>query len=106
MSLNRIESFLFHGQNITHGVVDLVLTDQTLKLTTAPWPDLQPETVAIFCNTVITSKEILEENEEADFPWDIIGFDSYDLCKDRYRFVLYCDVIEIIFEADWPQITS
>ncbi len=65
-------------------------------------PDKNAIAEARFNNAGIKSKEIFEE--ETEYPWDIIGFDNDPLSNNRWSFCLHTDKIEIIFEADWPEI--
>ncbi len=41
---------------------------------------------------------------ESSLLWDIIGFDSLPLGNERWKFVLHTDMVELSFQAPWPNI--
>ena len=113
MPLSQIENYLYEADLIGHAVMNFEEKSGTIVLTIAPWPytndpdpDMSRKKVAAFDNAVITSREILEEGATLEYPWDIIGFDSYERGNDRYEFVLHCDEIEIAFESLWPKLLN
>ena len=101
--LTKIEQLMFRERNITHAVVSLALTQDKLLLTVAPWGELGSPFSAEFPELKITSLEVYpDEPIDLNLPWDIIGFDSYTLDSERWKFVLHCDSIEYCFESRWP----
>jgi len=113
MSLNRLESYLYGDDIIGHAVIAYFEGDETIFFTIAPWPqsndsdpDLNRKKVVTFDNAVVKYRRIEKEGAILEFPWDIIGFDSYDLGNDNYEFVLICTNIEIVFESFWPKLLN
>ncbi|MGI2905988.1 hypothetical protein [Tolypothrix sp. VBCCA 56010] len=103
--LTKIEEFMFQGRNFTHAVVEFALTQDKLLLTIAPWCDLNSTFSAEFYDYKITSLSVdpnPDEHTDLNLPWDIIGFDSYELESNRWEFVLHCDDIEYVFESSFP----
>lgn len=101
--LTKIEQLMFRGRNVTHAVVGWALTPDKLLLTVAPWEDLGSPLCAEFPEFKITSLELYpDEPDDLNLPWDIIGFDSYTLASERWKFVLHCDSVEYCFESKWP----
>jgi len=102
--LTKIEEFMFQGDNFTHAVVEFALTQHKLLLTVAPWGDLNSTLSAEFSDYKITSLSVDPNPDEHNWnlPWDIIGFDSYELQSNRWEFVLHCDCIEYAFESNFP----
>ena len=104
--LTAIEKFLFQ-RNTAHALLEITFSENGLAITVAPWKEPAPNVSAKFCNVRITSIEVIDDNpEDLNLPWDIIGFDCYELSGDRWRFVLHCIGIEYGFEALWPRIVS
>ncbi len=76
-----------------------------LRLRLASWSEPEAWVQAVFANMKLFSvNEYADQSDELDLPWDIVGFDSWQLPGNRWRFVLHCDVIEWCFEAEWPVI--
>jgi hypothetical protein len=98
--LNSIENMLFKGQNRHSGVLALDRQQQTLFLTLAPWPDLQPVHLFAFQEVEGFEEERLEEDVE--FPLDIIGVDAIPLENQRWKFWLQCSEVGYGWEAVWP----
>ncbi len=97
-----IESFLF-GQGGTHGVTEIRLSATRLALTVAPWEGSSSPTSVEFAGAKILSVDVYADGpDDLNLPWDIIGFESYPLPHDRWRFVLHCAGIEYVFESRWP----
>jgi hypothetical protein len=101
---SAIEHALY-GNHGTHGVIEFFLKPGYVRLRLAPWSEPEAWVQAGFANAKLASVETYgHEGDELDLPWDIIGFDSYELPGSRWCFVLHCDVIEWCFEAEWPVI--
>lgn len=103
--LSKIEEFMFQGRNFTHAVVEFALTQDKLLLTVAPWYDLNSTISAEFCDYKITYLSVATDPDEytdLNLPLDIIGFDSYELELNCWKFVLHCNDIEYIFESSFP----
>lgn len=97
-----IETFLF-GQGGTHGVTEIGLASNRLTLTVAPWEGGLPATSVEFLESELLSIEVYaDEQRGLSLPWDVIGFESYRLFHNRWRFVLHCSSIEYMFESLWP----
>lgn len=102
--MSAIEHALY-GDRGTHGVFEFILAPGIVHVRLAPWSEPEASVQAVFANSKLSSvDEYADEIGELDLPWDIIGFDSYELPGKRWRFVLHCDVIEWCFEAEWPVI--
>jgi hypothetical protein len=96
---------LLYGRRGTHGVTEFTVSPGTLRLRLTPWEG-PGYTDAVFGEARLTSVECYPLNHsDLDPPWDVIGFDSYDLGNGRWRFVLHCDAIEWCFESFWPVVT-
>lgn len=97
-----IERLLFRGEGV-HGVFEFALSPGVVRLRVSPWEGPHVETVADFNEALLTSSESYPDDPgDLDLPWDIIGFDCYELSNGRWRFVLHCDAIEFCFESAWP----
>jgi hypothetical protein len=107
--MTDIEQFLFGG-NIGHGIVEFTLALGSIRLRLAPWKgegvSHEALTEATFPNTKLLSLWQTEEPEEDELnlPWDIIGFDNYELTDGRWKFVLNCMVVEWCWESEWPTV--
>jgi hypothetical protein len=100
-----IEHFLYEDRPV-HGVVESTVSSGVVRLHLAPWAGPQVHTHATFGDARLTSVEAYPcGHHTLDLPWDVIGFDCYDLGGGRWRFVLHCNVIEWCFEAAWPVVT-
>ena len=100
-----IEKFLYEDRAV-HGVVAFTVSPGTVRLHLAPWAGSQVHTHAVFGEARLTSVEAYpDDHRPLDPPWDVIGFDCYDVGGGRWRFVLHCDVIEWCFEATWPVVS-
>jgi hypothetical protein len=75
-------------------VADAQTNDRGLRAPAPPGPE--------FRDARVTSVEVYADPGDLDPPWDIIGFDAYDVGGGRWRFVLHCDAIEWCFESAWP----
>lgn len=99
-----IEQALY-GRRGTHGVTEFTLTPGVVRLRLEPWEG-QGYTDAVFGAARLTSVECYpDDHDTLDPPWDVIGFDSYDLGDGRWRFVLHCAAIEWCFESSWPVVS-
>ena len=102
----EIENYLFR-QGGTHAVVEITLAEKRLVMSVAPWEQLASLVSAEFTEATITSLEVYADGpDDLDLPWDIIGFDSYPLADQRWRFVLHCAGMEYVFEARWPRLLT
>ena len=71
----------------------------------APWVEPRVVTRASFGEARLTSVEASPDDvDDLSLPWDVIGFDCYELGVGRWRFVLHCASIEWCFESAWPVI--
>ncbi len=103
--MTPIEQLLYDGRGV-HGVAEFILSPGVVRLRLTPWQGPQVHTIAEFGEARLTSVEAYPASPESlDPPWDVIGFDGYDLGGGRWRFVLHCDVIEWCFESAWPVVT-
>lgn len=104
MASSKIEQLLFRGKG-THAVIELALTPDKLLLTVAPWVDLSDRISAEFTEFEITALEVYpDEHIALNPPWDIIGFDCYEIDSVKWSFVLHCDSIEICFVSKWVKL--
>jgi hypothetical protein len=100
---SAIETFLF-GENGTHAVIEIGLSEKRLSLAVAPWARLDARVDVVFSQARITSVEVYADNaDDLNLPWDIIGIDCRPLSDLRWEFVLHCGGIEYIYEALWPE---
>jgi hypothetical protein len=80
---SAIERALYGNQG-THGVLEFTPGEGNILLRVAPWVDLSAWVEAVFANAKCTSvDEYPDEVDGLDLPWDIIGFDSYELPEGR-----------------------
>jgi len=94
---------LLYGNLGTHGVTEFTVLPSVVRLRVAPWEGPPVHTAAVFREARITSVEAYPTDPgDLDPPWDVIGFDCYDLGSGRWRFVLHCNAIEWCFESAWP----
>lgn len=104
----KISEMLFRSLG-THALKSLTVSEHELKLTVAPWDNLQNEAVAIFENMDIMYIE--REGGEIDMvtnlnlPWDIIRFDSTQKTDSIWEFGLCCAEVQLGFRAAMPKIT-
>jgi hypothetical protein len=100
-----IEELLYGNRGI-HGVSELAVSCGVIRVRLTPWAGQATDTVAVFNEARLTSVETYPiEPDDLTLPWDVIGFDCYDLGGGRWRFVLHCNVIEWCFESRWPVVT-
>lgn len=98
-----IETFLF-GKGGTHGVTAIGLSADRLTLAVAPWESGTPPMSVAFTEPKLLSVEVFADgSDDLSLPWDIIGFDSYVLSRNRWKFVLHCAGIEYVFSSMWPE---
>src|SRR3954469_9383190 len=98
---SRIEQFLLSNDG-TYAVVEIRQAEKRLTLSIAPWQNLESVVTADFAEAAVTSIDIHPAApDELNVPWDIIGFDSYPLSENRWRFVLCCAGVEYAFESIW-----
>ena len=94
-----------YGDRGTHGVFEFALAPKCMRLRVAPWEEPASWVQAVFFDAKLASvEEYADEEDGLDLPWDIIGFDSYELWSGRWRFVLHCSAVEWCFESEWPVI--
>jgi hypothetical protein len=99
---SRIEQFLFK-QKGAHAVVGFMQSEKRLVLSVAPWEEMASVVIAEFSEATVTSVGVHgAEPDDLSVPWDIVGFDSYLISDEKWRFVLCCTGIEYIFESKWP----
>jgi hypothetical protein len=107
MPLSKVEAFVFGG-NCGHFVTSFDFANGVVTVTLKPIESDRPDGAASVI-AVFAQAENLEFWEDVDAAWeyplDIIGFDSYPL-GDRWKFVLNCQTVEWIWEADWPSLFS
>jgi len=100
--LTPIEVFLFESPH-AHAVLDVFLSVDQLKVTLAPWTDLSARRCGEFSQAKIRSIETFPvDPDDLNLPWDLLGFDCDSLPEARWKFVLHCQSIELIFESLWP----
>ncbi len=97
-----IERFLY-GDLGTQGVTGFTASPGAIRISLAPWDGPKVRTIANFREARLASVEAYPAVPgDLDMPWDVIGFDSYELGDGRWQFVLHCDGIEWCFESAWP----
>jgi hypothetical protein len=97
---------LLYGNRGVHGVAEFAVSCGVIRVRLTPWAGQPTDTVAVFNEARLTSVETYPiEPDDLTLPWDVIGFDCYDLGDGRWRFVLHCNVIEWCFESRWPVVT-
>jgi len=120
MALTAIEAALFGGSGV-HAVIAFTIAPAAIMVSIAPWldeadnaigqwTDQSAQTDGHFHDAHVIACELMDDDvpqgEEPSLPWDIIGFDVYDLGHGRGRFVLHCAEIEHVWESAWPLITT
>ncbi len=94
---------LLYGDLGIHGVSEFALSPGVVRLRLAPWEGPSVSTVATFHDARLVSVDAYADGpEDLELPWDVIGFDCYELGGGRWRFVLHSDVMEWCFESAWP----
>jgi len=108
--MTDLEQFLFGG-NVAHGIIEANLASGCIRLRLAPWEgqavSIQATFAATFANAkILYLSQLAEPDEEEDLnlPWDIIGFDSYELPGRFHKFVMNCRVLEWCWESEWPRV--
>jgi hypothetical protein len=102
--LSAIEQALY-GNRGTHGIFEFTLAPGYIRLRAAPWEEPKVWVLAVFADARLAYvEEYADDGEDLDLPWDIIGFDSYELPAGCWKFVLHCSAIEWCFESAWPDI--
>ena len=98
---------LLYGDRGTHGVAEFTARPGVIRLRLVPWEGPRIHTVAVFGEARLTSVEAYPSAPgDLDLPWDVIGFDCYDLGGGRWRFVLHGDAVEWCFESTWPVVSQ
>jgi hypothetical protein len=99
---NKIESFLFAGGG-AQAVIEFTQRQNSILLSFAPWESLGIAKKVMFNQAKVISVDVYaDDDDDLNLPWDIIGFDCYELAGNRWRFVLHCGGIEYSFESEWP----
>jgi hypothetical protein len=102
--MTRIEEALFLDDSV-HEVVMLALSNESLLVEVQPLNDPSVRARAEFSSPVIVSVDTsYAEPDEAELPWEIIGFDSDALSDDSWSFCLHAEGGEWAFESTWPAI--
>jgi hypothetical protein len=103
--MTDLERFLFGGHG-AHGIIEFTLVQGCVRLRLAPWEGLRLITEATFESAKVLSLSQFDEPDEEDLnlPWDIIGFDSYELPDECWKFVLVCGALEWCWESKWPKL--
>ena len=96
-----IESYLF-GDLGVQGVTRFALTQDTICVAFTPFEGPRLVTIATFKEARLTYAEAIADDDDFELPWQVIGFDCYELVGGRWRFVLNCAVIAWCFESVWP----
>ncbi|BAU14740.1 hypothetical protein LEP3755_52910 [Leptolyngbya sp. NIES-3755] len=101
---SEIEGFLFGNQG-THALTDLSLSVDQVAVAVAPWTDLTCITKVVFERATLLSVWASSDGvpEDVTLPWDIIDFSSTIQSDGRWKFALYCGIVELAFVADFPQ---
>ncbi len=118
MPLTVIEQVMFSSTS-THAVTAFGVSATRITVRIAPWTgeevqaqgqetDPERQRQGDFLTVRLISREVpddgLPQDQEPLLPWDIIGFDAYDLGQERWQFVLCCCEIAYVWESNWPQI--
>jgi hypothetical protein len=102
--MTTIEGALF-VDNLIHNVVFIAASNESLVIEVQPregsWDRIQAEFVSPIMLSVDSS---YVEPEEAELPWEIIGFDSQRLSNEQWSFCLHTEGGEWTFESTWPAI--
>lgn len=103
--MNDLERFLFDG-HVAHGIEEFNLGCDRVRLRLVPWEGERRIADVTFEGAKVLSLSELCEPDEEDLnpPWDIIGFDSYELQGGRWKFVLVCGALEWQWESEWPKV--
>jgi hypothetical protein len=101
--MTQIEQALFLNGR-AHWVSSFTLSAEALVITVHPAEMPNVCCHARFSAPRVDSVDDSYNEEDKDFPWDIIGFDSERLSDGRWNFCLHTDKIEYGFESDWPEI--
>ena len=103
----KISEMLFRSLG-THALKSLTVSEHELKLTVAPWDNLENEAVAIFENVDIIYIEgdsgKIGMTSYLNLPWDIIRFDSTQKTDSIWEFGLCCAEVQLGFRAAIPKI--
>ena len=99
-----IEEALFLDDSV-HQVVVLALSNESLFVEVQPLNGSSDRAQAEFVSPVIVSVDTsYVEPDEAELPWEIIGFDSHNLSDEKWSFCLHTEGGEWAFESTWPAI--
>jgi hypothetical protein len=104
--MTQIEDAFFIDTRV-HAVSAFALSVDEIVMTIHPCQNPSISSRARFSGLRSLSVEIGYDDGDIMLPWDIIGFDSYELADGYWRFVLNCGSShEFIFESLWPEITK
>ena len=112
--MTAIEEFLYQTQksDLIHLITEFALKENQLRIRIAPQSNATGEvsvenTVqADFFDVEVKSIQVLEDDEDLNVPWGVIGFDSTPHSEERYTFVVTTNEIEIRFLASWPKLIT
>ncbi len=97
-----IESFLY-GDLGVQGVTQIAISQDTVRIALSPFEGPKVVTLATFHESRLNYVQAsADDDDDFELPWDVIGFDCYELFGGRWRFVLKCAVIEWCFKSAWP----
>ncbi|MBX3242954.1 MAG: hypothetical protein KF685_00615 [Acidobacteria bacterium] len=57
----------------------------------------------VFLETSFLDNDIEDEPDYLQLPWDTIGVESQEIGSNQWRFTFSTNVIEFIFESEWPE---
>lgn len=99
-----IERLLYRDLGV-QGVSRFEVSPGIVRIELKPWEGPPVVTIATFNEARVTSVEAYPDDvDDLELPWDIIGFDCYELGEGRWRFVIHCASIEWCFESAWPTV--
>ncbi len=106
---SKIENEILIPNDIL-ALTEFQISIDQIRLTFAPWTDLLSgrklrfrKAKLIWISEVFGPSEL--DQDEVQLPWDPIGFDSDNIEDGRWRFCLNTPVLEMAFEAEWPELT-
>jgi hypothetical protein len=95
---SAIETWLY-GSDRPHGIVSFHVSPGQIVIAVAPYPWDAREVVtdATFEAAVLRYVQSHSDlsPDDVELPWDIIGFDSYELADGRWEFVVCCSALEV-----------
>jgi hypothetical protein len=94
---------LLYGDLGVQGITQFAISQNLVRIVLSPFEGPRRFTIATFHEARLNYVEAsADSDDDFELPWQVIGFDCYELSGHRWRFILNCAILEWCFESAWP----